>query len=104
MKKLIEKVQDSLIVCDNVNCDYSIPYSDEEVNLLFLYIDMPCPLCGDNVLTKEDYETHRKYMKAINWINRWFSWITVFHSSKRKENIISVHVHDGIKIKNIDPK
>jgi len=42
------------IKCDNPKCDYR----DDSVNRDNYpeYVDKPCPECGSNLLTKEDYE------------------------------------------------
>ena|SRR5690554_4463670 len=100
MRKLIEKQQNSLIVCDNPNCDHTLSYTDETEKYLILFVDEPCPKCGENLLTKKDYLQHQRLMKVINFINRWFSWITIFYSKKalEKRQSISVHVHNGVKI------
>lgn len=40
--------------CDNPNCDWSdmsVPFSDYESS-----INKPCPKCGENLLTQEDYD------------------------------------------------
>jgi hypothetical protein len=101
MRKLIEKHQDALIVCDNEKCDFTIPYSEEEEKYLDLFIDVPCPKCGENLLTEEDYIQHQKLLKVVNFINRWFSWITIFYSKKELDEngkTVLVQVHKGIKI------
>lgn len=102
MRKLIETVRKSLIVCDNPKCDYEIPYSEEEEKVIHKYINMPCPKCGENLLTEQDYLQDEKIMRSIRWLNKWFSWITFFYSKKSwsKRQTVSVHVHDGVKIKN----
>lgn len=99
MRKLIEKQQNSLVTCDNPNCDYTVPYTDEAEECLILFIDKPCPKCGENLLTMEDYLQHQKLMKVIKFINSWFSWITIFYSKKAFVNrqSVSVHVHEGVK-------
>ena len=100
MKKLIERQQDLLVTCDNPNCDYTVPYTKENQNDLIWYIGKPCPKCGENLLTVEDYCQYQKMIKAVNFINRWFSWITIFFSKKRiaKSSFVCVEVHDGVKI------
>jgi ssDNA-binding Zn-finger/Zn-ribbon topoisomerase 1 len=102
MRKLIEK-QESLIECDNEKCDFTVAYCEEEEKHLDLYINLPCPKCGENLLTMEDYLQHQKLMRVVNFINRWFSWITIFYSKKNLDNgsTVSVHVHKGIKIEEI---
>ena len=100
MRKLIEKQQNSLVTCDNPNCDYTVPYTDATEKYLVLFIDKPCPKCGENLLTMEDYLQHQNLMKVVNFMNRWFSWITIFYSKKAwaKRQSVSVHVHDGVKV------
>lgn len=99
MRKLIETEQKILVTCDNPNCDYEVPCTDENRDSLRFYINEQCPECGENLLTIEDYLQHQKIMKAVNFINRWFSWITIFYSRKATTKTVSVYVHDGIKIK-----
>ena len=95
MRKLIEKRQESSVICDNKECDFKVPYTDDD-NLL-KYINVPCPKCGQNLLTVEDYIVHEKMIRSINFINRWFSWLTIFMSKKSidNRNDNSVHYHDG---------
>jgi hypothetical protein len=102
MRKLIEKQQEFLITCDNSNCDYKLEYTDENEEYLFLYIDRACPKCGQNLLTREDYMQYQKLIKIVNFINRYFSWITIFYSknSWNKRKTVSIKVHNGIDIKN----
>lgn len=100
MRKLIEKQQCSLVTCDNPKCDYTVPYTDATEKCLVLFIDKPCPKCGENLLTMEDYLRYQNLMKVVNFMNRWFSWITIFYSKKawEKRQSVSVHVHDGVKV------
>lgn len=101
MRKLIERHQESLVMCDNPECDYTVPYKTENEHTTILYINKPCPKCGENLLTEEDYINHMKVMKVVDFLNRWFSWLTIFVSKKKWDNrtTVSVNVHDGIKIK-----
>jgi ssDNA-binding Zn-finger/Zn-ribbon topoisomerase 1 len=104
MRKLIEKLQGSMIECDNPNCDYNIPYIEGEKDYSLLFLNKACPKCGENLLTMEDYLQHKKLMQTVDFINRWFSWITIFQSKKvyhKRKNAI-VHVHDGINISIVD--
>ena len=104
MKKLIETSRENLIVCDNKKCNYKIPYSEEGEKECFKYVDQPCPCCGDNLLTVKDYIMDLKVTKTIKWINKWFSWLTLFDFSKNsKKQNVTIHVHEGINI-NIDKK
>lgn len=102
MRKLIETEQNSLITCDNANCNFTIPFSREQENkFLVMYVDTACPDCGENLLTKEDYFQAEKIQNMVAWLNKWFSWMTLFQGKVRPEDeqSVLVHVHDGIKIK-----
>lgn len=97
MDKLIEHTQENFIVCDNPECDFVIPNNIIGTHLDDKdFIDQPCPKCGENLLTEEDYLDHLRLMKTIAWVNKWFSWITIFFPKKEKKSV-SVKVHKGIK-------
>jgi ssDNA-binding Zn-finger/Zn-ribbon topoisomerase 1 len=98
MRKLIERAQQSAIVCDNPICDYTLPYTEENEKNLGSYVNVTCPKCGDVLLTEEDYEMHLKIVKYVNFLNKYFSWVTLFYSKKSKDHVYCVHVHDGINI------
>lgn len=55
-RKLIETQQEYLIVCDNKQCDYKIKNTTDNPNEnVSMYLNTPCPNCGENLLTEEDY-------------------------------------------------
>lgn len=93
-RKLIETRREISIQCDNESCDYVIPYSEEIENNSAAFINAPCPNCGENLLTEQDYLLEQKLIKTIDWINRWFSWLTIFSAGKTKERT-KVHIYDG---------
>ncbi len=66
MEKHIEFSQ-SGIKCDNPECDFR----DDEVKEEDYkdWLDRPCPKCGANLLTQEDYENSLKFEAAVNFIN-----------------------------------
>jgi predicted nucleic-acid-binding Zn-ribbon protein len=99
MRKLIEIQQENLIECDNKNCDYVIknPTKDPNENVK-RFVNMPCPKCGDNLLTEKDYLEGERFMQVLNWVNKWFSWVTIFIPCKY-ETKSSVTIHNGITIK-----
>lgn len=82
MRQLIEKSQVNQIVCDNPKCDYEIPWTEEGSKNIIRYIGKPCPKCGENLLTIEDYLQHERLIKVIDWMNKWLSWTTLFCSKK----------------------
>lgn len=67
MEKKIELAHDSSLKCDNTNCNYR----DESVDYSKLsdYINKPCPKCGENLLTYEDYKNAEILMKTADIIN-----------------------------------
>ena len=105
MRKLIEIAQQvSLVTCDNIKCNYTVPYTEEDD--LSLYINKSCPNCGENLCTKEDYDDHIKFLKTVNFVNKWFSWLTIFRAKPKPEDykIFEVHTHNGIKITKVEPE
>ena len=96
MRKAIEVRQQNLIECDN--CDYIIPNSENSIDVdIKKYLNMPCPKCGANLLTEKDYLDSLKFLKTIKWINKWFSWITIF-SSKKKGKTYRAKIHNGLTV------
>jgi hypothetical protein len=98
MRKLIETNQEYLIQCDNPECDYKVVnQTGDPSEDISSYLNQPCPLCGENLLTEQDYIQALKLMKVVKWLNKWFSWLTLF-SSKKNHQSVKVHVHNGVKI------
>lgn len=99
MRKLIEITQENLIECDNQNCNYVIINQSKDANeSIKQYINKHCPKCGENLLTEKDYLDSEKFMYVLNWMNKWFSWFTIF-IPKKYETTSTIKVHNGLKIK-----
>jgi hypothetical protein len=92
--------QEYLVVCDNTQCDFKVknPTGDPNEDIS-MYLNIPCPKCGKNLLTEEDYLQSLRVLKIINWLNKWFSWLNIFSFKKKNENLVTMHIHNGIKIK-----
>ena len=62
----------------------------EETELSFIVCDNP----------ECDYELKPENIELIDFINKWFSWVTIFYSKKKlnKRVALFVHVHNGVKI------
>ena len=93
----LEKAETDL-VCDNEQCSYvyEIP-SDKDMSL---YVDQPCPQCGENLLTIEDYLRHKSFIKNVKWINKWFGWIGYFLPKDSYETAeVGFHKKLSIEIK-----
>ena len=107
MRKLIEIQQEYDVVCDNKSCDYKIVNEDKNVydKDPSRYLNTPCPKCGDNLLTEKDLATYIKTVRIVKFINKWFSWITIFYGKNRKNTdttTLHTHFHDGIHITRSD--
>ena len=66
MKDRIE-ISGGGLKCDNISCNFkneNIKSEDFE-----FWIDEPCPLCGENLLTKEDYQNVRDLELAVKMTN-----------------------------------
>lgn len=96
-KKLIHISQSAFLKCDNPNCDYELK-KQEEGKTRESYINKSCPECGENLLTKEDYERFNNVIKVINFINKWFGWLGTYPNDTRNVNIGTISTHQEIKI------
>lgn len=98
-RKLIETRQQHLVKCDNVSCDFVVDSKTGDINEDSIeYINKPCPKCRENLLTETDYLNHQKVVKMINFINKWFSWLTIFLRENDKEKEYVVNTHRKIQI------
>lgn len=97
MRNIIEVESKNLVVCDNQKCDYEVPNTEND-NLKD-YINKSCPKCGENLLTQNDYNTYIALQKYVKWVNKWFSWLTIFEGKNQRKSV-GVHVHNGLNIKN----
>lgn len=108
MPKLFEIQKGPIFIqCDNEKCDYVIPYSHDESDdslLLEDYIDQSCPKCGENLLTQKDYQTHVKFVKRIDWINKWFGWLMYILPKAKEPQAYDAHCHNGLHIKKREDK
>lgn len=100
MRKLIElNKQETLVVCDNTSCNVTIAATtDNLIEEMKEYINKPCPECGQNLCTQKDYDGYVLVMKAINWLNKYLSWLTFFTKEQKNPKKISIHSYNGIKV------
>jgi hypothetical protein len=97
-RKLIELTQETEIMCDNPVCDFKVENLTKNPDLeCKRFLNVPCPECGQNLLTEEDYKTWLMMHKYVNFINKWFSWVTIFLKEPKEERIVKAHVHKGVK-------
>jgi len=94
--KIFEIEQETLIECDNPKCDYNIPNETKDPNVeTKQYINMPCPKCGENLLTQKDYDLAASFMRVVNWMNKYFGWLGYFKWRRKKEYSTSVKIKDN---------
>lgn len=115
-KKLFElENENSGIMCDNPDCDWEDKTVKNED--LKNWINTPCPKCGENVLTQEDYDDSQKFLELIKIFNdlplETKEFLEKLGEEHLKENPdalgfkvepnekvrLSVHCHKGIKTK-----
>lgn len=100
--KLIDLHQEILIKCDNPSCDFEIPNPTGDPNQdVSKYINVLCPKCSQNLLTPEDYENAKRFMNYVNWINKYFGWLSFFFRKKKTSTMV-INVHKGFNIYNED--
>lgn len=61
------EIEESGIMCDNPECVYENASVTHET--LIEWIDRPCPNCGQNLLTEEDYLADQQVVAAAEYIN-----------------------------------
>jgi hypothetical protein len=85
--ELIEIKNMGGIKCDNPLCDYV--NKDVHITDYIDYINKPCPCCGENLLTEEDYRSINIFLKTIKFINKIGSFMPKSFQNrmeKRQEN------------------
>ena len=66
MKKNIE-FQGGGVQCDNPKCDYVDP--DVPIDQYEEWVNKPCPKCGENLFTEDDYIKFQLMLKAMDFVN-----------------------------------
>jgi len=101
-RKLIEMSIENSIQCDNKKCNFVIksqtgdPHED-----ISMYVNVPCPKCGENLLTEKDHLQSLAFLKKVDWVNKWFSWLTYLSPRRAKEQKVKVHIHQGINVEKV---
>lgn len=87
------------IKCDNPKCDFvdtTITYEDYKQ-----YINKPCPLCGQNLLTQHDYDVCKTLMDVVNNINKEHANDIIDPNEKRYTVGVHLDGHNHVNI-NVD--
>lgn len=66
MNNIIE-TENTGLICDNPSCDWT----DKTIlpENFPLWINKPCPKCGDNLLTLEDFDNYREVLYKVELLN-----------------------------------
>ena len=56
------ETEKAYLKCDKEKCDYQETVSE----ILKKHVGKPCPKCGNNLLTKEDYEAYVNISKLVD--------------------------------------
>jgi predicted RNA-binding Zn-ribbon protein involved in translation (DUF1610 family) len=73
--------------CDS--CGHDLPFKQEFTESL---IGTPCPACGADMLTRDDYKKTLRLFAGINFINRWFGWLGS-ESPKAGDRQVAMKMH-----------
>lgn len=108
--------------CDNPVCDWTDP--TVKVEDYEKWLNAPCPKCGENVLTEEDYNTTKNLLSMVDMINdlpdelyKEFLKIGETLSGSSNEDLLkkydlpedtervtmTLDLHNGVSIKSVTP-
>jgi len=104
-KKRIEVLRDGGLQCDNSECDYT--NMDIHTDDYKEWIDAPCPKCGENLLTEDDFLRSLALRETIDMINSMSQesfdmFMEIMPASTKKEFIDSGFFKDAEGIETID--
>jgi hypothetical protein len=86
----IERIGNAGIKCDNIECGYLDKESPDE-NLAD-WLNVPCPMCGENLLTQEDLDTCLNFDKAIEMINNMSEEELIEFNKTQSQMLISMGI------------
>lgn len=79
---LINHTQENVAEC---KCGFVVP-SEKGIAVKNL-LGVPCPKCSTVLVTAEEYRSYIKTIKIINFINKWFGWLSIFKGREQKARI-----------------
>lgn len=83
------EIQSMGLQCDSESCDYiDYDYIQDQIES---YINKPCPKCGENLLTEQDYKNQMLLLNLISLVN-------VFDVPHEKKVPAIVTTHKNIEI------
>lgn len=93
--KVIELEDTGDIECDTDGCEFK--FTQVTSDKLKEFIGHPCPDCGENLLTLEDYTHHKNLRNVIRVIN-WLCFPLTFLTRRKKVedcSTVNYHHHAG---------
>lgn len=97
MRRLIhfDRNDAGVLHCDNEQCGHDLDRGAVEWGEHL--ISMPCPMCGESLLTRADYEHTETLFRVIEWLNKWFSWLPWVAAERDDPRLctLSMRSHDG---------
>lgn len=97
MRRLIhfDRQDAGVLHCDNEQCNHDLDRGAVEWGEHL--IGMPCPMCGESLLTREDYMAAERLFLVIEWMNKWFSWVPYFSRERNAPGMVTIgaKVHAG---------
>lgn len=85
-------INKSVIRCDAKGCDYEVSANPRSFHE---FIDRPCPVCGANLLTKEDYSMSQILYGLVGLVNQKIG--DVAEGSKTVSTIIRSNTLGGLQ-------
>ncbi len=94
MEQNVEILSGGGIGCDNPDCKWE----DQTVTNAEMgeWLNRPCPDCGSNLLTQEDYDYLLMFMKSIELINGMD--LKGILESDEQPTVNVVKIHEGITL------
>lgn len=94
--------QKTLVTCDY--CPYAVPskkmYNPYDTSVLKAFVNMPCPVCGNNLLTEKDFRSHVSLIKCIQVFNFLWGWTKIFYSKEKLKKMQKEAYSIAIETKN----
>ena len=72
--------------CDDLDCGYEI-----ETEFGRHLVGTPCPNCGTNMLTRQEYRLARR-VRMMFTVVEWF-WLALCWLTNREPRIVTISVH-----------
>lgn len=79
------------IKCDNPECDFA----DETIKVedYIDWLNKPCPKCGSNLLTKEDYDNVYMLLSLVDIVNEKYSLTEEMQNNSDKAATITFNMN-----------